>query len=111
MKRVAMLIVAVAIAGVAVYAHEGNEHVRGVVTQISARSITVQVDKAVRTLTLTAKTTYQRAGKPALLGDVKVGDRVVIDVPEKSTDALLIQIGTAPAAAAPKTPPAKTAQK
>jgi len=33
--------------------------------------------------------------KAAFLADVKVGDRVVVDVPEKTTNALLIQIGAA----------------
>ena len=36
--------------------------------------------------------------------DVKVGDRVVIDLPKNSTEALEVQIGTAPAA---KAAPAK----
>ena len=47
---------------------------------------------------MTAKTTFQLAGKAATLADLKVGDRVVVDVPEKSSDALLVQIGTSPAA-------------
>jgi hypothetical protein len=33
--------------------------------------------------------------KAALLADIKVGDRVVVDVPEKTTNALLVQIGAA----------------
>ena len=49
--------------------------------------------KATKTLNLTDKTTFQRSGKAARLDDVKVGDRVVIDVPVKTTNALLIQIG------------------
>jgi hypothetical protein len=38
------------------------------------------------------------AGEAAHLVDVRVGDGVVIDVPEHTTQALLIQIGTATAA-------------
>ena len=73
-----------------------REHIRGVVTQISARSISVQTaDKATKTLTLTDQTIFRRSGKAAHLADVKVGDRVVVDVPEKTTNALLIQIGAA----------------
>lgn len=94
MKRLITLVASVVIAGTIVFAHGGNEHVRGVVTQISAQSIVVQTaDKTSKTLTLTDKTTVQRSGKAAHLADVKVGDRVVIDVPEKTTNALLIQIG------------------
>jgi hypothetical protein len=100
MNRLSISIASVILSGALVFAHEGNEHVRGVVTQLSPQSITVQTtDKKTTTLKLTAKTTYQMAGKPALATDLKVGDRVVVDVPEKTTDALLIQIGTAPAAA------------
>jgi hypothetical protein len=94
MKRLITLIVSVVLAGTIAFAHGDNVHVRGVVTQVSAQSITVQTaDKATKTLTLTDKTTFQRSGKAAHLDDVKVGDRVVIDVPAKTTNALLIQIG------------------
>ena len=96
MKHLTTLATAIVLAGTIAFAHGTNEHVRGVVTQVSAQSITVQTaDKATKTLTLTDKTTFQRAGKSALLADVKVGDRVVIDVPAKTTNALLIQIGAA----------------
>ena len=94
MKRLITLIVSVVLAGTIAFAHGDNVHVRGVVTQVSAQSITVQTaDKATKTLTLTDKTTFQRSGKAAHLDDVTVGDRVVIDVPVKTTNALLIQIG------------------
>ncbi len=94
MNRLITLIVSVLFAGTIAFAHGDNVHVRGVVTQVSAQSITVQTaDKATKTLTLTDKTTFQRSGKAAHLDDVKVGDRVVIDVPVKTTNALLIQIG------------------
>jgi hypothetical protein len=115
MKRLAILGVTLAlvIVGTGLLAHDNNEHVRGVVTAIAAQSLTVATTaKATRTLRITDKTTFKRAGKAALLSDLKVGDRVVVDVPAKSTDALLIQIGTAPAAApkpaaAPRTPGSK----
>jgi len=97
MSRLITLVVSVILAGTIALAHGGNEHVRGVVTQVSAQSITVQTaDKATKTLTLTDKTTFKRSGKAAHLDDVKVGDRVVIDVPAKTTNALLIQVGAAP---------------
>jgi hypothetical protein len=101
MKRsIALVISVVVLAGTIALAHGGNTHVRGIVTQVSAQSITVQTaDKATKTLALTDKTTIKRSGKPAQLADVKVGDRVVIDVPEKTTNALLIQVGAAPKAA------------
>ena len=64
------------------FAHGGNEHVRGIVTQVSSQSVTVQTtSKVPRTLTLSDKTTFKQGGKTAHLADLKVGDRVVIDVP------------------------------
>jgi hypothetical protein len=103
MKRLIALVGAFTIAGTVAFAHGGNEHVRGVVTKVSAQSVTVQTTgKATKTLTLTDKTRLKQAGKPAQLSDLHVGDRVVIDVPEKTTTALLIQIGAAPQTAAHK---------
>ena len=103
MKGLGILVISLIVSGALVLAHEGNEHVRGVVTQLSPQSITVQTTgKKTTTLKVTAKTTFQLAGKAATLADLKVGDRVVIDVPEKSSDALLVQIGTSLAAAPAK---------
>ena len=101
------VIVVSATAGTVVSAHGGNEHLRGVVTQLSPQAITIETTgKKTRTLNVTKKTTFQLAGKAAQPADLKVGDRVVVDVPEKSSDALLVQIGTA-AAAGQTTAPAK----
>ena len=104
--RNATLIASLIVFSTVAFAHGGNDHIRGVVTNISAQSVTVQIDnKTTKTLTLTAKTTIQQGGKAAHLADLKVGDRVVIDVPEKTTQALLIQIVAAPKAAAAKKVP------
>jgi hypothetical protein len=103
MKRLITLSVSMILAGTVVFAHGGNEHVRGIVTQIASQSVTVQTtSKVTRTLTLSDKTTFKQGGKTAHLADLKVGDRVVIDVPEKTTQALLIQIGAATTTAAHK---------
>ena len=78
-----------------VLAHGGNDHVRGTVTAVTPQSITVQTtEKATKTLTVSAKTEVKGAAK---LADVKVGDRVVVDVPEGTTNASLIQVGAPPA--------------
>jgi hypothetical protein len=103
MRRLIAFAAAFLVAGTLLLAHGGNEHVRGVVTQISAQSITVQTTaKATRTLSLSQKTAFKQAGKDAHLSDLKIGDRVVIDVPEKKNEALLIQIGAAAAETAHK---------
>lgn len=83
------------------FAHGDNDHVRGVVTALTERSVTIQtVAKASKELMLNDRTTFQKSGKPATIADLKVGDRVVIDVPKHTTEALLIRFG-APAKAAP----------
>lgn len=100
MKRLVILVLSMVVIGTVAFAHERNEHVRGVVTAISAQSISVQTTaKKTTTLTLSDKTTFKQAGKVAHLADIRVGDRVVVDVPEHTTRALLIQIGTAAPAA------------
>jgi len=78
------------------FAHEGNEHVRGVVTAVSAQSVTVELaNKTTKTLSISARTAFETAGKPAHLADIKLGDRVVIDVPEHTSNAALIKVGAA----------------
>jgi len=103
MKCLVTLALSIVVAGTVVFAHEGNEHVRGVVTEVSAQSITVQTAPNVtKTLVLNDKTSFKQGTRTAHLADLKVGDRVVIDVPVKTTTATLVQIGTAAPAAAHK---------
>ena len=46
------------------YAHGGNEHVRGTVTQVTATAITVQTTgKKTETITLNDKTMFMKSGK------------------------------------------------
>ncbi len=94
MKRFA-LIAALAIAVSApVWAHGTFDHVRGVVTAISAKSITIQLeDQKTKTLTLTAKSTFEKSGAAVKAGDLKVGERVIIDVPKGTSEARIIKFG------------------
>ena len=96
MKQLLSILALVLAISAGAVAHEGNDHVRGVITAVSAQSVTVQLaNKTTKTLSIDTKTTFETGGKPAHLGDVKVGDRVVIDVPEHKTNALLIKVGAA----------------
>ena len=98
MKQLLSVVALVLALGAGALAHNGNDHVRGVVTAVSAQSVTVQLaDKSTKTLSVSAKTEFDNAGKPGHLADVKVGDRVVIDVPEHGSNALLIKVGVAAA--------------
>ena len=96
MKQLLSVIALVLAVSAGALAHNGNEHVRGVITAVSAQSVTVQLpDKSTKTLSISAKTEFETSGKPAHLADVKIGDRVVIDVPEHGNNALSIKVGTA----------------
>jgi len=96
MKQLLSVVALVLALGAGALAHNGNDHVRGVVTAVSAQSVTVQLaDKSTKTLSISDKTEFEAAGKAGRLADVKVGDRVVIDVPEHKTNALLIKVGAA----------------
>ena len=97
MKQLLSIIALVLAVSAGALAHNGNDHVRGTVTQVSAQSVTVQLaDKTSKTLSISAKTAFEASGKPGHLADVKVGDRVVIDVPEHGSSALLIKVGATP---------------
>jgi hypothetical protein len=96
MKQLLSVIALVLAISAGAVAHEGNEHVRGVVTAVSAQSVTVELtDKSTKTLAISAKTALEASGKAAKLADLKVGDRVVIDVPEHTSNAVLIKVGAA----------------
>src|SRR5689334_2916753 len=96
MKQLLSVIAVVLALSAGALAHNGNDHVRGTVTAVSAQSVTVQLaDKTSKTLSISAKTEFEMSGKPGHLADVKVGDRVVVDVPEHGSNALLIKVGAA----------------
>ena len=105
------LVSAFALLGTIAFAHGDAVHVKGTVTQINGKSVTVQpVSKGAKAVTFTVAdhTEIDRGTKVASLADLKVGDRVVVEIPKGKTEAESIKIGAAvtakPAAAgaAPK---------
>jgi hypothetical protein len=73
------------------FAHNGNEHVMGTVTAISANSITVQsADKEAKTtaVSILASTMFMKSGAHVSLKDLKVGDRVVVEAKENKDNKL-----------------------
>ena len=82
-------------------AHGNAVHVRGVVTQINGRSVTVQpVAKSAKAVTFTVAdhTEIDQGTKVASLTDLRVGDRVVVEIPKGKTEAESIKIGATAAA-------------
>lgn len=102
--RMMATMLALLLAGAAAMAHGDYDHVRGTVTQVSPQALTVQTTgKTTKTLVLSGKTVFERAGKKASLADLKVGDRVVVDVPKNSSEAHMVQFGAAAKASATTT--------
>ena len=98
MRRIAFTLIALSFSGLAL-AHNGFEHVRGVVTQITDKAITIQVEgKQPTTVTLLADTTFVKSGAAATMKDLKVGDKVVVDVTMKGKEmtAKIVKFGAAP---------------
>jgi hypothetical protein len=76
-----------------VSAHDGLDHVRGVVKVKSDYSFTVETDDKARvTLALTAQTILRKGGKRVPAKELKVDDRVFIEVPPDNAVAVEILI-------------------
>jgi hypothetical protein len=80
-----------------VFAHEGFEHVLGTVANISGNVLTVKTPKGNVDVKLVDKTEFTKNGQKALLADLKLGMRVVVDIPEGSKEKIAhsVKIGIA----------------
>ena len=100
MRRMALVLMAfIAFSGIAL-AHNGVEHMKGTVSQLTDKAITIDMPgMKPMTIALTADTTFAKSGKAASAKDLKVGDRVVVDVVKKGNDmiAKAVKCGAAPA--------------
>ena len=77
-------------------AHGDAVHVRGTVTHIAGQSVTIQPSTKgakVMTFTVADHTEIDKAGKVAGLKDLRVGDRVAVEIPKGKTEAESIKIG------------------
>ena len=78
------------------YAHNGMEHVMGIVAGIADDSITVTTkDGKTETVMATAETRYSRMDTAIALKDIKAGDHVVIHATKKDDKliAATVQVG------------------
>jgi hypothetical protein len=95
-----------AVSVTAALAHGGFEHVMGTVSKISAQSVTVTTAaKKTVEVGINAKTTYTRGDTKVAAGDMKLGDRVVIDATEvnEALVAASVKLGAAATSAAKTT--------
>jgi hypothetical protein len=91
--------------GLSAFAHDGNEHVRGVVTAIGENSITLETPaKESVTVNFDSSTKFEKAGVKAEVKDLNVGERVVIDIHRKDgkMHGSLVRFGSAKKADAAK---------
>lgn len=80
-KLFATLIMSAGLAWTAL-AHGGGEHVKGVVVSIQPQALVVKSEGKSVELMLMPSTVYEKSRKNATLKDLKVGDKVVVDVVE-----------------------------
>ena len=80
------------------FAHNGVEHVMGTVTKVSAQALTIETkEKKAVEVELSSKTKYTRDDKAASASELKVGDRVMVNVKEvnKKLVADSVKLGVA----------------
>lgn len=80
-RLVGMFVLCSLVAALPVLAHGGKTHVMGTVAAVDATHLTVQTreGKSV-SIRLNDETKYRNGDAPAKSGDVKVGNRVVVDL-------------------------------
>jgi hypothetical protein len=80
-----------------VFAHEGFEHVMGTVAKITGKILTVKTAKGDVDVTLDEKTAFTNNGQKGGMADLKIGLRVIVDIPEgaKVKVAHSVKIGVA----------------
>lgn len=102
MKRTAMILLVAIAAAVPALAHGKPEQVLGTVTAITEKAVTVQTTgNKTRTIATNAKTMVMRGTEHRAMKDVKVGERVVVEVDTEEAVAQTIKLGAAPGKAAP----------
>jgi hypothetical protein len=87
-----------------VFAHEGFDHVTGTIAKVNGNVVTVKTAKGNVDVKLDAKTEITRSDQKAQAADLKIGARVVVDVPEGSKDMVAHSIKLGVAGATPPAP-------
>ena len=70
------------------FAHGGFDHVRGTVVKVANNVLTVKTAKGNVDVKLDNQTDLTRNDQKAQLADLKLGARVIVDVPEGSKDKI-----------------------
>ena len=100
--RILVLLACLSLAAAGLWAHGGEEHVIGTVTQVSANSIVVKTAaKAPVTVAVAPATKFIKSKAAARVTDLSVGDRVVIHAVEGADEKLVADTVEFGAAAKP----------
>jgi hypothetical protein len=84
-----------------ILAHEGFDHVTGTIAKVDGNVITVKTAKGNVDVKLDSKTEITRNDQKAQVADLKIGTRVVVDVPEGSKDMVAHSVKLGVASATP----------
>src|SRR3981189_2636297 len=92
-----LMVLAIA-ASVPAFAHGGYDHIRGTVAKVVNNVLTVKTAKGNVDVKLDSQTDLTNNNHKAQVTDLKVGVRVIVDVPEGSKNMLAhsVKIGAAP---------------
>ena len=82
------IILLVIAASAPAFAHGGFDHVRGTVVKVANNVLTVKTAKGNVDVKLDNQTELTRNDQKAQLADLKLGARVIVDVPEGSKDKI-----------------------
>ena len=82
------IILLVIAASAPAFAHGGFDHVRGTVVKVANNVLTVKTAKGNVDVKLDNQTDLTRNDQKAQLADLKLGARVIVDVPEGSKDKI-----------------------
>lgn len=84
MKRLLLLILTFSLFAGAAYAHNGMQHVMGIVTAMTESSVSVKtMHGTVQTVALTSDTKFLKGDAAITMQDIKVGDHIVIHAAKK----------------------------
>lgn len=109
--RVLVLVACISLIAAAVLAHGGEEHVIGTVAKVAQGSITVKTTAGkMVTVAVVPETKFTKAKATMKIGDLEVGDRVVIHAKEPTEGTLVADTVEFAKPAVPKPAATKPAQ-
>ena len=100
MKSISLIVLFVLIAGVLAVAHNGVEHIKGTVTAVSDKTITIKTaDNQTKVVNFSEKTVFEKSKKSSTVKNLHVGDKVVVDYHDMSgmMHAVIVRFGVQPA--------------